>query len=76
MDSAVPQDSRFLSGLSFAPDVDARLRTTLKRGTRDKDLRVLRESTNQLVQVLQMVLIRVVGIEPGFTGKLIRLVLA
>jgi hypothetical protein len=52
------------------------LLTPLKRLARNKHLRVLRESTRKVFQILEMLVVRVVAIEPRKVRKILRLVFA
>ena len=71
----MPQDGGVLILSTFAPDVDTLLLTALKGLTGNKDLRVLWESTREIVQIVKVLIVRMVAIEPRKVRKILRLVL-
>ena len=71
----MPQDGGVLILSTFAPDVDTLLLAALKRLASNEDLRVLRESTREVVQIVKVFIVRVVAIEPGKVRQILRLVL-
>ena len=71
----MPQNGSVLVLSTFAPNVNTLLLTALKRLAGNKDLRVLRESTREIVQIVKVLIVRVVAIEPRKVRKVLRLVL-
>jgi hypothetical protein len=71
----MPQNGSLLVLSTFAPDVDTLLLTALKRLAGNEDLRVLRESTREIVQIVKVLIVRMVAIEPRKVRKILRLVL-
>jgi hypothetical protein len=71
----MPQNGSVLVLSTFTPDVDALLLATLKRLAGNEDLRVLRESTREIVQIVKVLVVGVVAVKPGKIREILRLVL-
>jgi len=71
----MPKNGSVLVLATFAPDVNTLLLATLKRLASNKDLRVLRESTREVIQIFKVLIVGVVAIEPGKVRQILRLVL-
>jgi hypothetical protein len=72
----VPENSGILVFAILPPDMNTHLLTPLKRLARNKHLRVVRESTRKIFQILQMLVVRMVTIKPRKVRKIFRLILA
>jgi hypothetical protein len=72
----MPKNGSVLVLSTFTPDVNAFLLTTLQRLTSNEDLGVLGESTREIVQILEVLIVGVVAVEPRKVRQILRLVLA
>ena len=70
VDSAVPNDGFVLARPITSPKVNTLERTTLERVSSAKDLRVVRESSRNILKELVVLLQSVVGLEVGQVGQL------
>ena len=71
----MPKNGSVLVLSTFTPNVNTLLLATLKRLASNEDLRVLRESTGEVFQILEVLVVGVVAIEPSEVRQILRLVL-
>jgi hypothetical protein len=71
----MPENGSILVLSTFTPDMNALLLASLERLASNKNFRVLGESTREIVQILKVLVVGVVAIEPSKVRQILRLVL-